>query len=114
MSSENVKQQVQGHLRILAALLVLALVSGLTSMRSDAPLIAVVMVIAAVQGTLILAYLMHVKGEVAFVQSLQAFSAFFLIILLLFTQLGLSDTIEGTKSLEVPAALSETAAGEEH
>ena len=114
MSSESVKQQVRGHLRILAVLLVLAIVSGVSSMVSDAPLIAVVMAIAAIQGTLILAYLMHVKGEAALIQSLLAFSAFFLIILFLFTQLGLSDTIEGTESLAAPAAHSDTAAVEEH
>ena len=114
MSSENVKQQVQVHLRILAALLVLAIVSGVSSMLSDAPLIAVVMAIAAIQGSLILAYLIHVKGEVALIQFLLAFSAFFLIILFLFTQLGLSDTIEGTESLAMPAAASDAAAGEEH
>jgi len=114
MSSENVKQQVQGHLRILAALLVLALVSGLTSMVSDAPLIAVVMAVAAVQGALILVFLMHAKGEGPLIQSLLAFSAFFLIILFLFTQLGLSDTIEGTESLAAPAAHSDAGASEEH
>ncbi len=114
MSSENVKQQVQSQLRIFAVLLVLAIVSGTITMLSDAPLIAVVMAVAAIQGALILAFLMHVKGEVALIQSLLAFSAFFLIILFLFTQLGLSDTIEGTESLAAPAAASDAAAGEEH
>ena len=113
MSSENVKQQVQSQLRIFAVLLVLAIVSATITMLSDAPLIAVVMAVAAIQGALILAFLMHVKGEVALIQSLLAFSAFFLIILFLFTQLGLSDTIEGTESLAAPAAASDTAEGEE-
>ena len=114
MSSENIKQQVRSQLRIFAALLVLAIVSGVSSTLSDAPLIAVVMVIAAVQGTLILAYLMHVKGEVAFVQSLLSFSAFFLIVLFLVTLVGLSDPIEGTKSLGSAPPVSELEAGTEH
>jgi len=114
MSSEKVKREVRGHLRVFVALLVLAVVSATLSMLSEAPLIAVVLVIAAVQGALILAYLMHVKGEGALIQSLLAFSAFFLIILFLFTLLGLSDTIEGTESLAEPAAVSDTAANEEH
>ena len=114
MRSENVKQQTRGQLRIFAALLVLTIVSGATSMLSDAPLISVVMAVAAIQGALILGYLMHVKGEAALIQSLLAFSAFFLIILFLFTQLGLSDTIEGTESLAAPVAVSDTATSEEH
>ncbi len=114
MSSENVKRQVQSQLQIFAALLVLVIVSATVTMLSDAPAIAVVMAVAAIQGALILAFLMHAKGEGPLIQSLLAFSAFFLIVLFLFTQLGLSDTIEGTESLAAPAAISETAPDEEH
>ena len=57
---------------------------------------------------------MHVSRSAALTQSLLACSAFFLLILLLLTQLGLSDTIEGTESLAEPAAVSDTAANEEH
>ena len=114
MSSENVKRQVQGQLRVFAAVLVLAIVSGVSSMISDSPLILVVMTVAAIQGALILAYLMHVKGEAAIIQSLLAFSAFFLIVLFFLTQLGISDPIEGTQSFAEPVAVSDAEASVEH
>ena len=114
MSRANVKRQVQGQLRVVAAVVLLAIVSATVTVLSDAPAIVVVMAVAAIQGALILAFLMHLKGEVPLIQSLLAFSAFFLIVLLGLTLLGLSDPIEGTTSLAVPAALSESAAGEEH
>jgi len=114
MSSENIKQQVRGQMRIFAAVMALAIVSGVASMISDAPLILLVMAVATIQGALILAYLMHVKSEAAIIQSLLAFSAFFLIVLFFLTQLGLADPIEGTKSLAQPAAASETVVAEEH
>ena len=114
MSSENIKQQVRGQMRIFAAVMALAIVSGVASMISDAPLILVVMAVATIQSILILAYLMHVKSEAAIVQSLLAFTVFFLIVLFFLTQLGISDPIEGTQSLAEPVVASDAAHDEEH
>lgn len=112
MSNEQVKQEVRGHMRIFAVVLVLAIASAVISMASDAPIVPLVMIVAAVQGGLILAFLMHLKHEGKAVQWLIAVSAFFLIALFGLTFLAKVDTLTGTETIE-PSAPAESV-GEDH
>ena len=111
MNDESIQEEIRGHFRIFVALLALALISAVASMLSDGPLAAFVMIIAAVQVALILAFLMHVKVEASSVRWLLALSGFFLVVLLAVLMLALADTIEGTESIAGPAAAHEAESG---
>jgi len=111
MSNESVQSQVRGHFRIFLGVLALAVVSGVATIVSDGPLIPVVLIIAAVQATLVLAFLMHAKSEGSWVRGTLAFCGVFLIVLFSIAVLAQSDRIEGTESISAPAAADEA---EEH
>lgn len=114
MTNENVQAQVRGHLRVFVGLLVLTLVGvGATLILDGAP-IFLVMGIAAVQATLILTFLMHLKGEGKTVKWLLAFSGFFVAMLLALIILAATDTIDGTESLVAVPVVDEVAEGEAH
>jgi heme/copper-type cytochrome/quinol oxidase subunit 4 len=109
MSTENIEQQVKAHQKIYVALIVLTLVSAgsvMAGMSAGATII-LVLVVAAVQGLLIVFNLMHLKQEQSAMKGLMALCAFFIVFLLVTTSIAFRDTIAGTNKLEQPAAQSD-------
>lgn len=113
MSNEDIQAQVRSHMIIFGGVLALTIIGvGLTLTLGGLPIPAI-MGIAAVQGILIMAFLMHVKSEAKTVQCLLAFCAFFVIMLFVLMIGTIADPLNGTESI-APVATVEEAAAEEH
>lgn len=103
MSAEDVKKQVRTHLTVFAAVLILAVMAGISVIAGTSSIPAV-LAIAAVEVALVLGFLMHARTEGPWVKSLILFCALFVGSLIALKLLGHYDRIEGTEDIVVEAA----------
>lgn len=100
MATDDVQKQVRTHLAVFFAVLVLAIMAGVSVIAGTSSIPAV-LGIAAVQVLLILYFLMHVRTDGVWIRGLLLFCALFVAVLIGLQVLGIHDRIDGTQDIVI-------------
>jgi len=99
MSSTEQQEAVSSQRTLVIVVAVLALVSaGIGVATGGIPIVA--MIIATIQVTIVLYFLMHLKSEKLAMHGLTALCAFFIVFMLAATITAATNTINGTEKLD--------------